>query len=101
MIVVKLPSKQVALTFRHPVVDSGRRATICRILEQEPDVANHWTMLSEGRVECSQQNNFNKEVGRKLALERALLRKDPFGNKCFGKNDRRIVWEHYFCRGLD
>lgn len=49
-------------------------------------------MIGEGRSHCHPTDNFCKETGRKIALERAVARLD--------KDTRREIWRLYFDRTL-
>jgi hypothetical protein len=47
-----------------------------------------WQFQAGGTTRCSASDQFNKEVGRKLALRRALTG--------WGREARRTVWQAYW-----
>jgi len=51
-------------------------------------------LVASGRAICSQKDIFDKEIGRKLSLSRAM--KDHI---FLSKEDRRNVWENYHTFG--
>lgn len=71
----------------------GLRCTVCWINESPPDKENEVTMVGYGVAVCAEGDVFCKEVGRKIALERALW------DTGWGKGERGVVWENYFRRG--
>jgi len=64
--------------------------TVCQICEPIPD----GEVLATGRSLLHKMdiNNYNKEKGRKLALNRALL------NMKLNKATRKEIWNSYFNR---
>lgn len=64
------------------------RMTFCVVLRRH-ESDGHTTLLS-GRARCSKKDNFNKEAGRKLALERAIA--------ILPRADRALIWSAYFGR---
>lgn len=117
MIVNLSDSTAVGLSFAHPEGDDGRRSTICRIFEVTPGASlKDAIFLAKGETVCSKKDNFDKAVGRKLALQRALCQHEAGINefdeftefcwKCGGRADvepapldksvRRAVWNEYF-----
>jgi len=79
-----------AINFRHrivsePVFENGFRCTECEIIDTNSD-----QVLASGRAFCHPEDQFNKEIGRKKALERAL--------KGFSKEFREEAWLAYMKR---
>ena len=61
--------------------------TLCRILRKG---AFECLLVTYGQAVCGKKDQFEKEIGRKISLERALKSQDkPF---------RTAVWEAYFAR---
>lgn len=48
------------------------------------------TLIATGFASCSDSDNFERAIGRKVSLSRALR------NAGFDKITRRFIWEHYF-----
>ncbi len=61
--------------------DKGRRVTIVSIFVDSEQI-------SEGVSICNIVDNFNRSIGRKLALKDALSKIDD-------KNLRKIIWNNY------
>lgn len=59
--------------------------TICNIINM-----NDNSIICCGCSFCSLYDNFNKAVGRKISLSRALE------NNMFSKEDRKNIWNVYF-----
>ena len=59
------------------------RETYCRILDDFDAV------VSFGYSACSPQDQFNKNIGRKLSLARAL-------DGIFTREERQLFWDAYF-----
>ena len=88
MIVIKLdqPVPRVfGISFAHPWLAVKKKAperkTTCTIFESFVDETSeiptsNWNELGSAETACSQQDNFNKAVGRKKALERLLCQHD-------------------------
>ena len=96
----------------------SQRRTHCEIYKIE--ASGKITPITEGWTACSKYDQFNKEQGRKHALQRALCQHLPNHrhrpvtcSKCGGrfnsysysilrlsKGERFKVWEAYFNRGL-
>ena len=85
----------IAVQFEHPVNPNGTRSTVCRIYK---DISGSWAEkpCAVGTTTCSKSDNFNKAVGRKYALSRALLD----NRHIFSKPTRKAIWETYreMCR---
>lgn len=68
------------------------RYTHCEIFKL--DEADEPCLISEGVAKCSAGDNFQKKVGRKIALTRAL-------NKAgLSKAERSLVWLGYLLRNV-
>ena len=91
MLIIKTLDTTLGVNFSHPHNDSGKRATICHIYK---DINGEWAKdpLAVGQTVCSKKDNFSKAVGRKKALERALLE----NKKLFSRRVREIIWEAYW-----
>ena len=63
--------------------ENGERKTHCfvRLADQKESVAT-------GHAICSPEDNFNKQIGRKLSLSRAL-------RNWFTRDDRMYFWKEY------
>jgi len=63
------------------------RATICEIVELDGEkIINK---LAKGIARCNPLDNYNKEIGRKNSLTKAL------NNSNYGKVDRKRIWRAY------
>lgn len=122
MIKAILPDRTLGISFSHPEVEisvldleikHGRnpaymarlnklwnvgeenilvRVTECSIFDLSGELIKPlWTV----RVTCSILDNFNKSVGRKKSLDKAIRLLD------LGKAERRIVWQSYLDRDVD
>ena len=119
MIIVDIGRLQLAIAFTHPKRKDTHphgptRHTVCEIFELLS--GGQAKAVAEGRVACSCQDQFRKETGRKLALERAICNhvynvKTQRCKKCtqrfistysamrLTKDERQRVWEAYRSRG--
>lgn len=119
MILVDLERVKLAIAFSHPKVKEAQprdpvRFTVCEVFELLP--GGQAQTRAEARVCCSRQDQFCKEIGRKLALERAICNhvyniKTRQCKKCqmhfvtassamrLTKDERQKVWEAYQKRG--
>lgn len=84
-----------------------KRLAALHLQRPDPDVAsattamvycfdansNVWRPFSTGCAFCWIGDTFNKETGRRLALQRAIT-----DRRVFLKEQRRIIWEAYFGR---
>jgi hypothetical protein len=95
---------KVKIVFSHNHCGGGDN-TICALMM---DKGNGWESVGEGVAYCHSSDNFNKEVGRKLSLERALWNApffsnitgiifDPQTEETF-RDRRRAIWNSYFSR---
>jgi hypothetical protein len=72
---------------------SEARTTVCKLYGIGSD-GKPATVLASDDAACSASDNFRKETGRKIALTRAIEKAK------LSKQDRRLVWEAYFGRGV-
>ena len=97
---VLLGSKKFTVGWKHTEPEALIRSTFCLIQEVLPD--NTLKVISQGEAHCSFFDCYNRNTGRKLSLERALLAEapDPVNPKnwlpLFVKEDRSSVWQEYF-----
>jgi hypothetical protein len=79
----------VAFAHRRPTISKvGKTAgvvTLCRIVEVGTNKE-----LAIARAACSAQDNFNRAVGRKIALTRAIT------TAGLGEHTRRALWNAYW-----
>lgn len=72
-------------------------ATICTIEKgngytiQNSETKREWNKVVEGMTVCSEEDQFDRVVGRKVALTRAL--------KGLPKEHRKIIWDAYLSSG--
>src|SRR3990167_4374060 len=101
MIQITLSDTRIlTVTFAHPTdfyLDehdkSGEiRYTYCEIFEL--DEAGEPILKAEGVAKCAAGDNFQKRVGRKIALTRALKKMD------LNKTERSMVWLRYLLRNV-
>lgn len=79
----------VRIQFRHDqegLEDGCSAQTKCSLVDRNDEV------IGTGWAYCVQGDQFNKEIGRRLALTRAL------SNSELDKESRRSVWVAYFDR---
>ena len=105
MLRVELPDKTIGIQFRHRFgesilngIKSKSRMTHCGIYDisgLKPE--DKPVKISSGMARCSDKDQFNREVGRKISLTRALLEGDHFlSQKTFeAKVLREFVWLAY------
>lgn len=97
---VTLGNKTYIVSWKYVREEGLTQTTICTISEVTPD--NTLAEVARGSVGCHHSDTFNKNSGRKLSLERAILQHtpDPAGNgqwlTFFAKPDRKTIWEKYF-----
>ena len=72
----------------NPEFPDALRSTECYLF-QEFDGA--WRMVAEGWADCTADDNFCKETGRKVALTRTL-------RSCPDKQFKRTLWNVYLTR---
>lgn len=116
MIKIQLSTGMIALSFAHPKSSTDEslasRATVCKIHKVENGVVGE--VIHSNTAYCSRSDNFNRPVGRKLALARAICQheflmksKHTVGRcmKCgsydqpfleLSKSDRSLIWDTYF-----
>ncbi len=96
---VRIDGEEFKIAFRYERL-AGQRLTVCLILrptEVQRDgvkkTVDEIAAVGEARCSALDEFKFNRETGRKLALERALAR--------FPKAHRKLFWDAYLSRGLD
>jgi hypothetical protein len=109
MIKVELPTRTLGICFIYkdmmvPIIEGFKlsgpthreeRATKCEIVEVDPKIARKYTVLSDGLARCCYKDNFKKDIGRKIALSRAIKKLD------FSKFERTMIWESYLNRAVE
>ncbi len=109
MITVTLPDRIVVLTFTYrtgmiylksnPLQPVHVSTTKCEIHELDPNDHMRIPFLARGEAHCSENDVFCKDVGRKIALTRALETNIPCQHaKEFKKYDRGQIWMAYWNR---
>lgn len=96
---ITLGNKQYIVSWQYIREDGLTPTTLCTISEILPD--NTLAQVAQGSVGCYFKDNFNKNVGRKLSLERAMKQQVPNDTKgqweqLFAKEQRLAVWKEYF-----
>ena len=92
--------EDVRVSFIHSVRQEDgkpvRGSTMCvlekKFNETEPSPKTYFVTLSHGHGECYVGDQFNKAIGRKVALTRALESNFPGNTKEF----RTKLWKKYF-----
>jgi hypothetical protein len=77
---------QYKVFFRHARLEEPQRYTTCFILPV--DCTNTEEALAIGTATCSRGDNFDRAIGRKVALAKAL--------KGFDRETRKAFWQAYF-----
>jgi len=67
-------------------VERGWKGTLCQIIDEEG-----MRQVSYGQTILNPTDNYSKNLGRKLALDRALRYAH-----IFGREERTLFWEAYF-----
>jgi hypothetical protein len=75
------------VTFRYTGLHR-RPVTLCCISLILGGIQKGDAPLLQGKAECSRKDQFNKNIGRKHALARAL--------QGFPKAERKVFWDAYF-----
>ncbi len=94
---ITLGNKQYIVSWQYIREDGLTPTTVCTISEILPD--NTLAQVAQGSVGCYFKDNFSKNAGRKLSLERALLQTVPGPQnweQLFAKDARTQVWTEYF-----
>lgn len=94
---ITLGTKQYIVSWYYIREEGLTPTTVCTISEILPN--NTLGQVAEGSVGCYFKDNFSKNAGRKLSLERALLQKVPGEQNwehLFAKDVRTQVWTEYF-----
>jgi hypothetical protein len=99
---VQLGSKTYSICWHHVRDNEVNQATECTIAEVI-DGKRAEELIATGTAHCSFLDCYDKNTGRKISLERALLNHipDPINPAApwiplFSKEDRVLVWETYF-----
>lgn len=99
--IVNLGSKKYHITWHH-LFDQAHRPgyTECIVSEMKDDGTR--AAFVQANARCSAKDQYNKNTGRKLSLQRALLTRVPDAQNpkewvpIFVKEDRQAVWSEYF-----
>ena len=97
---VEYGKESYLVSFRHEFPGKeekdGYRKTVCEVYRLGPrkSVPPERELISTGVATCSPLDQFQKEVGRKVSLTRALQETAPSLNKDF----RAAIWKTYFNR---
>ena len=106
MLTIQLSDTLVlGITFAHPTdfqLDESKfctdgtkvRYTHCEIytIHENGGLRPEVTLIADGLAKCAAGDNFQKKVGRKIALTRALQKTD------LSKEQRMLVWMGYLTR---
>lgn len=83
------------------------RRTICKL---EINDQKDFNLQAEGVAKLSKRDNYNKEIGRKLSLKKALANlvidanlqlEDEMKLPVMSPDEKRKIWEEYRTFGLD
>lgn len=109
MLVVETDTLKVRFGFFHQVQDTEETAAHTKCTLEVTDKATKKVFVSVAYAQCHEKDQFNKEIGRKISLERALhnafpseaddmdvITKDAEYNRMV----RAQVWDRYFNRAL-
>ena len=89
MLIVNLGSTSLGIVFEHVRGDNHQPyATKCKLFGVRTGAEP--VLLAKGTAKCSYLDNFQKCVGRKIALTRALGKLSTLS-----KADRKAVWDAY------
>lgn len=96
---ITLGNKQYIVSWYYQREEGLTPLTVCTISEVLPD--NTLSQVAQGTVGCYFKDNFNKNVGRKLSLDRAMHQEVPDADagqwrQLFAKEARTEVWKEYF-----
>ena len=88
---VKSNSGDYDVRWRYGLGENQHIETVCTVSEIDPNKIGkeRFHCLAVGQASLNPQDHFEKSVGRKLSLARALKL------TCFCKAARKIVWETY------
>jgi hypothetical protein len=100
--IIHLGDRKYHITWQHvmPNAPHSMGWTTCYIHELLPNGIHRALVQADAR--CSGKDNYSKNTGRKISLERALLTKVPDWNgsgkwiPLFMKDERKAVWNEYF-----
>ena len=110
---VQLPSVLIGISFSHPTVvekylmghtsdgtavyapPTEVRTTHCRVseleLEEDGKTVKTETLLIEGEARCHPGDRFNRAIGRKFALERAMILAEE--KDLLTHSERATIWQ--------
>ncbi len=97
---VTLNGKRYHITWSHIQFPVRGGVTECFIYEYQADGTKQ--LIIKGHADCSHKDQYDKNLGRKLSLERALLTRVPdqstpkVWNPVFDHESRKAVWAEYF-----
>lgn len=98
-----IDNQKFRINFSHGHFKEGS-STLCTIAVQNGET---WDAVGNGTATCHKSDNFCKEIGRKIALERALWNSPFFALDWLTDSDhmalvkrarRRAMWSSYFAR---
>ena len=88
--------RTLRISFHHNIIQEDgkpvRGSTRCTIEEEYLYDGGGFREISHGHSECYVGDQFNKAIGRKIALTRAM--QNPFLG--FSKATRTKIWKRYF-----
>ncbi len=79
---------RILIGFEHHI-EGKDRMTICRVIRKTAD--GYVKVVEEAAARCSDHDNFSKDVGRKLSMQRVL--------QGFPREFRAKAWHAYWTRG--
>ena len=80
-------NREYKISFRHEIDhENGGGLTQCFIEAKSP--SGEWVRHSSGIATCVKEDNYDRRIGRKLSLARAL--------SAYDRDFRSDVWEAYF-----
>ena len=91
-------SNEYYFKFKYNVLETGQRITECYLLDDEKRFVKKQVFVENTPINvlqfataiCNKDDNFNKSIGRKLALERLMILQG------WDKETRRRIWNDYF-----
>lgn len=88
MIINNVNGKDYRINFKHEIPKS----TSCsiEIVDTGGRFNDSGKTISESKAICDPRDNFDKSVGRKIALRRAM--------ENIGKSERQAIWSGYFSK---
>lgn len=85
---IELDGIRYYVNFQHNTKDEfmNGRSTTCRIFIRDENGEPEYVFT--GHAQCAKTDNFDRSVGRKVALGHALI--------YFNRDVRKVFWEKYF-----